>query len=497
MKINTIMKKIGMLFLLVSIIYGQLGCKKFLDRKPLGQAIAGDITQGGVEDQVFGLYAATRNWGMTSLPFLTEHAARADDNLISTPGDGDENAIDRFNYSKDFWLSNALWDDHLAFITMASGAIKDVDSLYANDPASLVNKAEASFMRAYAYFDMIRDYGDVPKIDFKVYNTAQANVPRAPVSEIYTLIDADLQFADQYLPAAWDPKYAGRVTKGAANALHAKTYLYRQNWASSLASAEMVINSGQYALLPNYADVFTEEKENSSESIFAIQNYENSNGSTNLTNNVAQYQGVRGSGQWDLGWGWNIPNKGLVDTGYEVNDPRKGQTILFSGAKDDSLINDGKYGATLPNLPTAYWNKKAYTNPARRAATGDRFGYWLDMQIIRYSDVLLMAAEAANELNNAQKALGYLEIVRARARNNKPVLPEVTSADQAVIRRAIKQERRAEFAMEFERFYDLVRWGDAERVLGPQGYTPKNALLPIPQPAIDKSNNVLTQNPGY
>lgn len=491
------MKKIGMLLLVVSMIYGQLGCKKFLDRKPLGQAIAGDITQGGVEDQVFGLYAATRNWGMTSLPFLTEHAARADDNLISTPGDGDENAIDRFNYSKDFWLSNALWDDHLAFITLASGAIKDVDSLYANDPASLVNKAEASFMRAYAYFDMIRDYGDVPKIDFKVYNAAQANVPRAPVSEIYTLIDADLQFADQYLPAAWDPKYAGRVTKGAANALHAKTYLYRQNWASSLASAEMVINSGLYALLPNYADVFTEEKENSSESIFAIQNYENSNGSTNLTNNVAQYQGVRGSGQWDLGWGWNIPNKGLVDTGYEANDPRKGQTILFSGAKDDSLINDGKYGATLPNLPTAYWNKKAYTNPARRAATGDRFGYWLDMQIIRYSDVLLMAAEAANELNNTTKALGYLEIVRARARNNKPVLPEVTSTDQAVIRRAIKQERRAEFAMEFERFYDLVRWGDADRVLGPLGYDPINALLPIPQPAIDKSNNVLTQNPGY
>ena len=434
---------------------------------------------------------------MTSLPFLTEHAARADDNLISTPGDGDENAIDHFNYSKDFWLSNALWEDHLAFISKASGVIHDVDSLYASDPKSIINRAEATFLRAYAYFDMVRDYGDVPKIDFKVYDQSQANVPRAPVAEIYALIDADLQFAIANLPVAWDTKYTGRVTKGAANALLAKTLLYRKNWAAALATAETVITSGQYALLPNYADVFTEQHENSSESIFEIQNYENANGSTNLSNNVAQYQGVRGSGQWDLGWGWNIPNKGLVDTGYEAGDPRKGQTILFSNAKDDSLANDGKWGAMVPDLPVKYWSKKVYTNPVRRGATGDRFGNWLDMIILRYSDVLLIAAEAANELGMAPKALGYLEQVRARARNGKPVLPQIISTDQAVIRTAIKQERRAEFAMEWERFYDLVRWGDADRVLGPLGYTPKNALLPIPQPDIDKSNDVLTQNPGY
>ena len=504
MKKNKIIMKVGILLFVVPVIFGQLGCNKFLDRKPLGQGITGDVSQGGVESDVFGLYAATRNWGMTSLPFLTEHAARADDNLISTPGDGDENAIDHFNYSKDFWLSNALWEDHLAFISTASNIIHDVDSLYAGDPLSVINKAEASFLRAYAYFDMIRDYGDVPKIDFRVYTADQANVPRAPVAEIYTLIDADLQFAVANLPAVWDPKYTGRVTKGTANSLLAKTLLYRKSWAEALATAEVVINSNQYALLPNYGDVFTEDHENSVESIFEIQNYENANGSTNLSNNVAQYQGVRGSGQWDLGWGWNIPNKGLVDTGYEPGDPRKGQTILFSGAKDDTLANDGKYGAVLPNLPVKYWSKKVYTNPARRGATGDRFGNWLDMIILRYSDVLLIAAEAANELGMTPKALGYLEQVRARARHGDPtVLPEVTSTDQAVIRKAIKQERRAEFAMEWERFYDLVRWTpapdniDAIHVLGPLGYTAKNALLPIPQPDIDKSNGVLTQNPGY
>jgi hypothetical protein len=325
------------------------------------------------------------------------------------------------------------------------------------------------------------------------------------------LIDADLQFAIQNLPAAWESKYAGRATKGAAYALQAKAYLYRQNWSAALASAEAVITSGQYALLPNFADVFTEENENGSESIFEIQNYENANGSIGHNGEYsswsAGYQGVRGSGQWDLGWGWNIPSQGLVDTAFETGDPRKGQTILFSGQKDDYLINDGKFGATLPPSIWPYFNKKAYTDPKRRAATSDRFGSWLDMIIIRYSDVLLMAAEAANEIGgaaNTTKALNYLEMVRSRARKgNNAVLPPVVTIDKTALRTAIKKERRAEFALEFERFYDLVRWTpaadgiDAPGVLGPLGYTAKNALLPIPQGAIDKSQGKLTQNPGY
>ena len=109
----------------------------------------------------------------------------------------------------------------------------------------------------------------------------------------------------------------------------------------------------------------------------------------------AGYQGVRGSGQWDLGWGWNNPSKELVDHGFETGDPRKGQTILFSGAKDDSLINDGKYGNTLPPSIWPYFNKKTIRIHPEEHPTGDRFGSWLDLLLLRYSDVLLMAAEAA------------------------------------------------------------------------------------------------------
>ncbi len=501
---NTKYKKIGLTIFSLIVIGGLISCEKFLERKPLGSAIDGDIVQGGVEDKVFGLYSALSKWGMTQLPFISAHGSRADDALISTPGDGDASYIDQFQYTKDFWLMDGLWDDHLGFISQASGVIFDVDSLnkVAPNPLNIVNKAESKFMRAYAYFDMVRDYGGVPKIDFKVYDVAQANKPRATADEIYTFIEADLKEAAANLPDVWAPKYAGRVTKGAANAYLAKMYLYRKNWGAALASAEAVINSGRYSLLPNFADVFTERQENGPEAIFEVQNYTNEDGSVggfgSAGNWSAGYQGIRGSGQWDCGWGWNIPSQELVDNAFEKNDPRLGQTILFSGKPDDYLASDGKFGATLPPSIWPHFNKKVYTDPARRAATNDKTGSWLDMILMRYADVLLMAAEAANETGNTTKALGYLEQVRSRARKgNADVLPAITSTSQSVIREAIKQERRSEFALEFERFYDLVRWGDAEKVLGPAGYSAKNALLPIPQGAIDKSQGVLKQNPGY
>ncbi|HRO71997.1 MAG TPA: RagB/SusD family nutrient uptake outer membrane protein, partial [Chitinophagaceae bacterium] len=114
------------------------------------------------------------------------------------------------------------------------------------------------------------------------------------------------------------------------------------------------------------------------------------------------------------------------------------------------------------------------------------------------ADVILMAAECANELGQGAKAEEYLEMIRARAREGKAgVLPKVIFEDQDQMRAAIKFERRIEFALEGERFFDLVRWGDAQTVLGPLGYQPRNKYLPLPQPVIDQSNGALKQNPDY
>ena len=355
-------RKIWVVFLILPFIFLQVSCKKFLDRKPLGQAADGDVKQGGVESQVFGLYASLQNWGMTQLPFLTMHASRADDDVNSTRPDGgdQQDVVDRFVYAKDHWSLNALWTDHLAFISQASGIIHDVDSAYANDPASLINKAEASFLIAYAYFDMVRDYGEVPIIDFKVYQASDANVPKQSVDNVYALIDNDLTFAEQYLPDSWETKFLGRVTKGAANALHAKAYLYRKNWVSALAKCDEIIASNKYSLYPDYAKLFTEAAENSSESVFEIQNYTSANGAVISSNYLANYQGIRGDGEWDLGWGWNLPSDGLVTTAYEPGDPRRTATILYAG-KPDSL-----YGATIPPFAgyTANTNNWPYWNNA-------------------------------------------------------------------------------------------------------------------------------------
>jgi hypothetical protein len=158
--------------------------------------------------------------------------------------------------------------------------------------------------------------------------------------------------------------------------------------------------------------------------------------------------------------------------------------------------DDGGYGGGVlpdsPPLDQVYWNKKAYTEAEERARFSLRFNLWENIKILRYADVLLMAAEAAFQTGNTALATQYLNQVRARARDGADVLSDVTATLEA-----IKHERRIELAMEGERFYDLVRWGDAPDMLGTLGYEPRNEWYPIPQSAIDQSNGVLVQNPNY
>lgn len=490
------------------------GCNKFLDRRP-NQATLEDLNQGGVEGLALGLYGAIRNpdeggvsWG--HIPYLAIHSFRDDDAMKgSSASDGADWAViyDNFQYSKDHWSTNIYYERKYKFIDNCNILIYTVDSLKLTDAASMVNLAEAKFFRALSYFDLVRTYGKIRKVDFPVKTNAQVNsLPKSDETAIYQLIDQDLQFAVQYLPLNWNnalgqSRYPGRLTRGAAQSLWAKTLLYRQQWAQSLTLLQSVISSGQYGL-ENYSLAFNEEGENRKESIFEIQAYTPPGGSgtaQSLYSFWGTSQGVRGSGDWDLGWGWNTPTQNLVDA-YEPGDPRKNRTILFTGQSDDPAY--GGYGRTLPsNLPRLYWNKKVYVNPARQQETGDIHGAgFLNQRIIRYADVLLMAAEAANELGGAANqalAVNYLEQVRARARENTTALPFIAFTSQTQMRDAIKRERRIELAMEGERFFDLVRWGDAATVLAPLGYQPRNKYLPLPQPIIDQSQGALVQNPDY
>jgi starch-binding outer membrane protein, SusD/RagB family len=503
------------------------GCKKFLDRKPL-QATLEDLNQGAVESRVYGMYSNLRNLaGFSLLPWIDFHSIRDDDaQKGSDANDGREvvTEFDTYQYTKDDWAPNTYWNDHYTMIHQTNEALHLIDSLQASDPQSLRNTGEALFFRAYSYFELVKTYGEVPLINYRIVDPADAIRPKEPVTRLYEFIDSNLQAAVDLLPlnaSEYGEGFEGRLTKGAARTLWAQTHLFRQNWAQVVALTNEVINSGQYSLEDNFSDIWRDAGENGPESIFEMQAHV---GAGAVSNSAVDYgsdwgtsQQVRQNGapiEWNLGWGWNTPTDKLVND-WPDNDPRKRQTILYSGQNDGGPALGG-FGATLPaftnpdgtgGLAQKYWNKKLYTgnDPAIRQLTGyinnSGAARWINHRILRYADVILMLAEASNELGDGATAAANLELIRNRASGNlgpgRTVVPPIAFQSQTQMRTAIKNERRWEFAMEGYRFYDLVRWGDAVTVLGPLGYTHRARFYPIPQRAIDISGGVLVQNPEW
>lgn len=525
------MKKNKILFwsllLTIPVLFTVAGCKKFLDRKPLTATLE-DLNQGALEGQVLGMYSNLRNLaGFSLLPWVDFHSIRDDDaQKGSDENDGREvvTEFDTYQYSKDDWAPNTYWNDHYTMINLTNEALFTADSLKVTDPASLRNIGEACFFRAYSYFELVKNYGEVPLINFAIRNPAQGIQPKTTVSRLYEFIDSNLQVAANLLPtnsSEYGPGFKGRLTRGAANTLWAQTYLFRQNWARVVALTTEVKNSGQYSLEPEFSNIWREEGENGRESIFEMQAHVGAgaanNSAVDFGSNWGTMQQVRRNGapvEWNLGWGWNTPTNKL-ESEWPAEDPRKEKTILYSG-RSDGGESKGGWGATLPaftnpagtgGLAQPFWNKKVYTgnDPKIRQLTGyvnnSGAARWINHRILRFADVILMLAEAQNELGDGVSAAENLELIRNRASGNlgatRTILPRIVFVSQSQMRDAIKDERRWEFAMEGYRFYDLVRWGDAVRVLGPLGYTNRARYYPIPQKAIDLSGGVLKQNPEW
>lgn len=513
------MKKNILYFLILSAIVYTIsltGCSDLLDQEPQGEWVSGDEGSGGsFQSDIFTLYAKIRGYHVTSgTTALAIHCFRSEDaEKGSTASDGAAHGkmYDDFEYIATNGLLGSYWTGNYEIIILANKILDDISALESEKgeltEGDQINKSEAHFFRAFAFFNLVRAFGDVPKIDFKINNAEEANIAKSPASEIYTLIDSDLTAAEKSLPQSWPPVYIGRLTWGAARSLHARTYMQRNDWPNMYAASTDVVKSGIYNLGTAYNKIFRESGENSSESVFELQCTATASqpGTNNIGSQFAQVQGVRGAGEWNLGWGWHTPTQLLADA-FETGDPRKNETLLY-------FIKTGGDPASIPaNQPWSekpianadvvnkYYNKKAYTDPALRA-TYTKGGFWYNIRLIRYSDVVLMAAESANETGKSGEAMEYLELVRSRARaGNNAILPKVTTTAQSEMRDAIRHERRVELGMEFDRFYDLVRWGIASDVLhaaGKTGYQDKHALLPLPQNEVDKSNGVLKQNPNY
>lgn len=480
------------------------GCQDdFLDRVPQGSYTSGNYPYpngGGPYDQyINSAYGSLRDWNISVFPFIGAVSIRSDDaDKGSTPADGASMLqMDDFTILPSNDLVNGLWVGHYNVINNCNIILDQVANAGSEvaSPVKVQAEAEAKFIRGYAYFMMVRLFGRVPLIDKVSSGGSANNIPQSEPAAIYALIESDLRFAAANLPVSWDSKFIGRATSGAANGLLAKVYLTQKKWGPAMNTAETVINSGMYDLSTPYNKIFSESGENSRESLFEIQATANATNPTAYGVQYANVQGVRGSGSWDLGWGFNVPST-YLEAAYEPNDPRKERTILYSGGTSI-------YGEQVPfGLPNPRYNNKVYSNPTIRSSVGNRFGWWMNVRVLRFADVVLMYAEAANELGKTTEALEKLEMVRARARNgNNSILSQVTTTNQSEVRSAIRHERRIELAMEHDRFFDLVRWGIAAATLNASGKTNFNAsrdnLLPIPQTQIDISKGVLVQNPGY
>ncbi|TCC94504.1 RagB/SusD family nutrient uptake outer membrane protein [Pedobacter frigiditerrae] len=514
---NNTIRNFVTILVIITIISTVSGCKQFLDTERQGVYTTENYpypTGAGPYDQfLFGAYKDLRGYGVHVTGFFLATSVRSDDaDKGSTAGDGgaDANSMDTFPVLPSNGIVNGMWVEYLTLINKCNTALDQIENnkdIVATDAVKLQSSAEAKFIRGYAYFNMVRFFGRVPLID-KVLTVAQINIPQSTPAQIYALIESDLKFAAANLPISWDKKFIGRPTSGSANGILAKVYLTQQKWALAMSAANLVMTNGQYDLSTPYDKIFGEAGENSKESVFEIQATASATVQTDNGIQTTQFQGVRDGGVWNLGFGWNVPNTNL-ENAYEAGDPRKARTFLYRNTAA-TLASPNPYKTVYGEITATTWNNpiynhKAYTNPSFRAAYGYNSGWWMNLRILRYADVVLMYAEAANEVGgaaNTTASLAALNSVRARARNgNAAILPNVVTTDQTALRLAIQQERRIELAMEYDRFFDLVRWGIAQTALtaaGRPNYNPaRDNVLPIPQTQIDLSKGVLTPNPNY
>ncbi|MCD8093156.1 MAG: RagB/SusD family nutrient uptake outer membrane protein [Bacteroides sp.] len=486
-------------------------CNDFLDRDPLDQFTEDDAPNALVGGKMYNVYYLMRSYDITAgIPAFLVHMVRSEDSEKgSDAGDGSNEAAmwDDFQYTASDGPLGAYWGQNYKIIYQCNEILDDIaHSDHKDDLDAQRTRGEALFFRAYCYFNLVRAWGEVPLVTAKVVEAADANVPKTTADKIYQQIDADLTEAAACLPPTWSTEYTGRITWGAVRSLHARTYMMRNDWNRMYDAATDVIHSGLYNLNTPVDEVFTDQGENCGASILELQCEATAAmpEDTSIGSQFCQIQGVRGAGEWDLGWGWHMATP-LMGDAFEPGDPRRDATLLYFRRSIDEPITPANTNKPWGESPVstamgAYFNKKAYTSPLKRQELKSCLGFWVNIRLIRYPDVLLMAAEAANEKGLSGEALGYLEQVRAHARGTlTDVLPRVTTTNQTELRNAIRHERRVELALEPDRFYDLVRWDIAKEVLQAAGknYQDKNALLPLPQTEIDKSNGVLVQNPDY
>ncbi|MBK9106172.1 MAG: RagB/SusD family nutrient uptake outer membrane protein [Saprospiraceae bacterium] len=481
-------------FLALLCLTSFYACDNFLELEPHSQGIAIENSDADsiyfksaseLESALAGAYGDFKN-EYFQLDYFVNGDAQSDDAYAG--GDNPDNfQID--DYQLDAVNRNVSRD--WAYLYSTIGKVNNIinNARAVNDPELTPARleeiiGEASFIRAFMYFQLVQLWGDVPlqlkevttisaeKLD-EIY--AQIFPARSPKEEVYTQIIADLETALPRVRATAPHK--GFATTGAVNAVLAKVYAAQEphDWAKVNQYCDAVI-SGGYALLPEFDQLWDNAMKNSAESIFEI-NY--SGGSTDGNWGVNIFRGV----DWKK---FNLPSNDLIAAFDAENDLiRKNASIIFEDVS--GLWSD-------PHYPQTHY---PFINKWRNFG-GDGAQNYI---FIRLADILLLKAEALNESGDVNGAAAIVNQIRERVNLNP-----TTANSQAAMRLAIEKERRLELAYEGVRWYDLKRTGRAIEVMSatkgadgnPIGYalTTERLLWPIPQAELDKNAN-LTQNAGY
>ncbi|MEX2602550.1 MAG: RagB/SusD family nutrient uptake outer membrane protein [Gracilimonas sp.] len=474
------------------------GCTDFLSVNPQSELTqeAFPTTQSDALQSTNAVYSTLRSWhyhsgGFPILAFMSDDAHKG-----SNPSDAanTQGPYDDFTHSTTQDGLDRWWNSLYQGIRRANIVIEKVPGISMNEDLKNRYMGEASFLRALYYFDLVRAFGGVPLVT----STEPAlKIERSTTAATYELIEQDLIFAIDNLPlkSEYGANDLGRATKGAAQALLAKVHLFQQDFENAEDYALDVIKSLEYDLEDDFYDANGQGGEHGVESVFEIGAVATAGGTGNQ---YANTQGVRGTP--NRGWGFNRPSIDLREA-FGDDDPRRDATIIELGDVIDGIeiLGDGNTPDEITDGEGNVIEIESYNRKVWIPGTSTDTQYGHNRRLIRFADVLLMAAEALNENDNPEDALIHLNRVRERARQgDNTILPDITETNKDALRDIILEERRVELALEGHRFWDLVRTGKAPEVLGPLGFQEgKHELLPIPQSEIDLSQGTLTQNDNW
>jgi hypothetical protein len=517
------------------LAFGMGSCKKNLEEKPFSSLSPASAfaNETALKETTLGVY---QSW--TSTPFfdvfdrfiLAECGHR-----YATAGIYDDAFFyPYYNFAESPTddAAASVWGRYYITIARANSVIANAVKAVPDTTIASIYIAEARFNRAYAYFNLVRDFGGVPLVNVEITSLAQSDAiyaPNASVQETYDFIVEDLQFAESHLPATWSGDDLGRISAGAAKALLGKVYLTMAglplNNVPCFQKAvdklnEVVGPAGEamynFGLLPNFSDIFSISNKRNKEVVFSFSYFYSSASPDGSLYPFFLFPVGLVDGDEQTRFGYTPEFYNL----FENNDTRRDFTVvnryMFTGNANigavagDSIIYDATtHHYIIQRTGEIFGNSNIFTGMAygklarvARPPGSIPWGYSTDLIELRYADVLLCLAEALNETGKTSDALILLNRVRARAQASAYSLG---SQDQ--LRDEIRNERRLELTGEFTTVYDIRRWGTLQseiaamtplqiinNALNP--YSPKLELYPIPQTQLDANPNLI-QNPGW